>query len=174
MAQADESVNVPENESAVPPSPLPVDQQELVRLTVEKIVNLMGLRCRVEITYERDGYVAEVVAKRPATFLVGRRGEILDAIGFLAHQIASRQYPQCPPVTVDADGFRRRHQQQLRGKAQAIATIVQNTGREMAVDFLTEEEFRIVKEELRSNRAVRVHAVGDGERRNVIISPAAR
>jgi predicted RNA-binding protein Jag len=51
---------------------------------------------------------------------------------------------------------------------------VTSTGREMAVDFLTEPEFHIVKEALADNHAVRVHAVGDGPRRDVVISPVRR
>jgi spoIIIJ-associated protein len=175
MAQENEPVRGPEEHAApVPPPAEPIDQQELVRQTVQKLVAYIGVRGRVEVTYERDGYVADVISRRPATVLIGRQGDTLEAIGLIAHLIAVRHYPQCPLVTIDVGGYRRRHEQYLRGKAQAIATIVTNTGREMAVEFLSEPEFQIVKDELHSNRTLRVHAVGDGERRNVIISPVKR
>jgi spoIIIJ-associated protein len=171
VAEEGEELTERQTESA---AAAPADQQEIVRLTVQRLINFIGVRGRVVITYEGDGYVADVQSKRPSGVLIGKHGDTLKAIGLIAHLIAVRHYPQCPPVTIDVGGYRHRHEAYLRGKAQAIAAIVLNTGREMAVEFLTEPEFQIVKDELRPNRALRVHAVGDGERRNVIISPARK
>jgi spoIIIJ-associated protein len=169
------SVPAPEPRPAAPPAqPEPVDQQELVRRTVQKLINYIGVRGRVEVTYEGEGYVADIRTKRPSGVLIGKHGDTLKAIGYIAHLIVQKQYPQVPLVLVDVGGYRHRHEQYLRGKARAIATLVAGSGREMAVEFLTEPEYMIVKDELASSPEFRVHAVGDGQRRNVIISPVRK
>lgn len=76
-----------------------------------------------------------------------------------------------PNVTIDVGGYKRRREDFLKRKALAIARVVIETKREMSLDPLTEKEYKIVKEALMEQGKVRIHTVGSGYRKNVIIAP---
>ncbi|MBA7547055.1 hypothetical protein ES705_39457 [subsurface metagenome] len=59
----------------------------------------------------------------------------------------------------------------LRKKAEAIACIVLQTGREMALDPLTKKEQQIVESKLSEIKGVKIYAIGKGVSKNVIIAP---
>lgn len=153
------------------PRPEPVDEPTLIRQTLQSIVAYLGVRGRIEVRQTPEGWVADIRSRRASSTLIGRQGATIEALGHLVHLIVLKHFPHCPAVTVDVGGYRRRQEQYLHGKALAVAAIVLDTGREMAVDLLTEAEFHIVRDALAGNPRVRVHVTGDGLRRNVIVSP---
>ncbi|MBM3314688.1 hypothetical protein FJY71_02435 [candidate division WOR-3 bacterium] len=86
--------------------------------------------------------------------------------------IVRRSFPDVPAITVDVGGYRERRDSFLCKKGLAVARIVIETGREMAVDLLTESEMTTIHDALLSLPEVRVYAVGTGPRRTVVIAPA--
>jgi spoIIIJ-associated protein len=103
--------------------------------------------------------------------LIGHRGTTLRSIQYLARLIVKRKYPDVPSVIIDVGGYRPRRENFLCQKAEAVARIVTETKREMALDPLTEKEKAMVEEHLRSLPEVRVYSVAGGSRQNVIIAP---
>jgi spoIIIJ-associated protein len=157
---------------AAPPTPAqPPDEPTLIRQTMHQLLRYMGFRVRVDIERTDEGWYADIRTRRSGAILIGHHGATLRAIQHVTSVIVRKHYPDLPVITVDVDGYRQRHETYLRRKAVAIATLVLNTGREMALDTLTEKEMHIVRDELKAMRGVRVHDVGDGPRRNVIVSP---
>ena len=59
----------------------------------------------------------------------------------------------------------------LKKKAEAIARIVLQTGREMALDPLTKREQQIVETKLSEIKGVKLYSIGKGASKNVIIAP---
>jgi predicted RNA-binding protein Jag len=154
-----------------PPHPEPLDEPGLIRQTLQELVGFLGIRGRVSVHQSPEGWVADIRSRRASSVLIGRQGATIDALGHIVHLIVLKRFPHCPAIFVDVGGYRRRQEQYLHGKALAVARIVLDTGREMAVDLLTEPEFHIVRDALADNPQVRVHATGDGLRRNVVVSP---
>lgn len=154
------------------PAPARPDESTLVLQVVERLINGIGLRARLDMTRKPDGYYINIEARRATALLIGHRGATLKSIQYLARLIVRRDYPDVPPVTVDVAGYAERRDHRLRQKATAVARIVLRTHREMALDMLTEKDMRVVQDELASMPGVRVHAVGDGPRRYVVISPS--
>jgi spoIIIJ-associated protein len=74
-------------------------------------------------------------------------------------------------ILVDVGGYRMRRNNFLRKKAEAIAHIVLQTGREMALDPLTKKEQQIVESKLSEIKGVKVYTIGKGVSKNVIIAP---
>lgn len=82
-----------------------------------------------------------------------------------------RRYNRLPTIIVDVGGYKQRRENFLRKKALAIAKIVLDTGREMALDPLTDKERKIVAQALSEMKTVRHYTIGSGYRKNVIIAP---
>lgn len=144
----------------------------MVRNVLGDIVRHIGIRSRIEVAKQDNGtYYANIKARHSNGLLIGHRGGTLRAIQYLTRLIVKQYYPDVPPVTVDVSGYRVRRENFLRKKATAVAKIVKETGREMALDLLTEKEMEVVRDALSSMPEVRVYALGTGSRRNVIIAP---
>ncbi len=101
--------------------------------------------------------------------LIGRKGETLAAIQHIVLRIMRRSYPDIK-ILIDVGGYRMRRENFLRRKTEAIARIVQTTGREMALDPLTEKERQVVESTLAGIPGVRFYTIGTGMRQNVIIA----
>lgn len=162
----------PESHGVATPAPAKPTEPELVARVVRKLVNYMGIRGRVEVTRQPEGYFADIRSRQASGPLIGRHGTTLRAIQHIARAIVRRDYPEVPPIIVDIGGYRRRRDEFLRKKATAVAHIVIETGREMALDTLTEKEMHFVRGALAEISGVRVYAVGTGQRRTVVIAPA--
>ncbi|MEO0085116.1 MAG: hypothetical protein ABIK37_00640 [candidate division WOR-3 bacterium] len=161
----------PEPDGLGQPAEPKLPEPELVARVVQRLINHMGVRGRVEVTRQADGYFADIRSRQPSGILIGRRGATLRALQHIARAIVRRDYPDVPPVIVDVGGYRRRRDDFLRKKAIAVAHIVLETQREMALDTLTEKEMHFVRDALASLPGVRVYAVGTGPRRTVVVAP---
>ncbi len=162
----------PSEVSGTPP-PVPTEA-ELVRQEVQFLAHHIGIRARVEVELHPEGYYANIHARRSSGIVIGRHGATLEAIGYIVRLMVARHHPDVPKVIVDIAGYRQRRASFLRAKAQAIARIVLEGGREMELEPLTFEELEIVQDELKKTPGVRAHAVGEGSPRVVIISPTRK
>jgi predicted RNA-binding protein Jag len=143
-----------------------------VGAVVRTIFKMMGIRDRVRIEKSGTEYYANV---RPTAFRglqVGRRGTMLRSIQDMARLFVQRKYPDAPPITIDVGGYRHRREVFLCKKAEAVARIVTETQREMALDPMTDKEKALVEEHLRNVPGIRVYSVASGSRQNVIVAPA--
>jgi len=138
---------------------------------VQTLIGFLGVRGRVEVSRQADGYLANIRTRYASGLVIGHRGATLRALQHLARSIVHRQFPDVPPIVIDIAGYRQRRDNFLRKKATAVAKIVLETQREMALDLLTEKELAVVQEALAAVPGVRVYAVGTGMRRNVVIAP---
>jgi|UniRef100_A0A7V3UZS5 spoIIIJ-associated protein len=149
----------------------PLEEPEYIAHVIEELISHIGIRAKVEVNRTSEGYLANIKTKRASAILIGRRGSTLKALQHLVRTIVRRKYPEVLPITVDVAGYLQRRDNFLRKKALAVAKIVTETGREMALDFLSEKEMAVVRAALTVMPQVRVYAVGTGSRRNVIIAP---
>jgi spoIIIJ-associated protein len=136
-----------------------------------RIIEYCGFRGKVELKPGKDGYYANIRTRSSDGLLIGRRGETLRALQYLVRAILKRRYLDLPRVVVDVGGYRMRRENFLRKKALAIARIVLETKREMALDPMTEREQGVVEEVLAQVSGVRSYTIGVGLRRNVIVAP---
>lgn len=156
-------------ESGTTPTASEIDY---IASVVQKLIGHIGIRAKVEVTKENEGYVANIKVKHSGAILIGKRGATLKAIQHLVRTIVRREYPKVGALVVDVAGYFKRRDNFLRKKAIAVAKIVTETQREMALDSLTEKEMAVVQEALKAEGLpVRVYAVGVGSRRQVVITP---
>lgn len=153
-----------------PPEPAPGGEKELVRDTVQTLLDHIGLRGRAEVSPVANGFAVNIRARQSSGLLIGRHGATLKAIQHLTRLIVAKRYAHVTDITVDVAGYNLRREQFIVTKARAIARIVRETGHEMLLDELTEKETATVRAALADEPDVRIHAVGDGSRRSVIIS----
>lgn len=105
------------------------------------------------------------------SILLGRRGETLAALQYVARLLLAKQLSPGVNLLVDVEGYRQRRREQLRRIAQRTAEQVLQRGRAIALEPMPADERRIVHLELRDHPAVRTESSGEGARRKVSVHP---
>lgn len=152
------------------------DQLDQLAIEIEGVIrdllNFIGVKAKIEVKKTDLGYYTNIKSRYSNGLLIGHRGMTLKAIQYLTRAIIQRKYKNMPGLMVDVSGYRLRRESFLCKKALAVAKIVAETGREMALDLLTDRELESVAKALAPITAVKVYSLGSGAKKNVIIAPA--
>ncbi|MCX7784970.1 MAG: KH domain-containing protein [candidate division WOR-3 bacterium] len=148
-----------------------IDLDKEIETVVKTIIELMGIRVQVKVSLMEDRYYVNVRSRSSDGLLIGKRGTTIQSIQAITNQIMKHRFPEVLDIFVDVAGYRMRRENFLKKKALAVAKIVSDTKREMALDILTERELRIVEKELAPLGTVKVYSIGSGSKRTVVIAP---
>ena len=104
--------------------------------------------------------------------LIGRHGQTIDAIQYLANAILFRgRYDERKPVIVDAAGYRGRRQATLDALALRMAEQASATGQRVELEPMTAVERKIVHEKLKDDPEVETTSEGTEPNRFVVVFP---
>jgi spoIIIJ-associated protein len=142
-----------------------------LREVVERIVREIGVQCTVEID-ETDEEIRVVCDGNDLGMLIGRHGQTIDAIQYLATAIVFRgRYEERKPVIVDAAGYRDRRQATLDALALRMAEQASATGQRVELEPMTAVERKIVHEKLKDDPEVETLSEGTEPNRFVVVLP---
>jgi spoIIIJ-associated protein len=103
--------------------------------------------------------------------IIGKKGNVLDAIQYLTARAVVRPGDARRHVIVDAEGYRARHEDQLAQMARRLAQRVATEGKVITFDPMSARERRIVHMALRDMSGVRTESMGEEPQRRVQIIP---
>ncbi len=104
--------------------------------------------------------------------LIGRHGQTIDAIQYLANVIAWRAHgEERKDVVVDAAGYRDRRRATLESLARRSADQAKATGRPVELEPMTSIERRIVHLCLKELAGVSTRSEGEEPHRYVVVDP---
>jgi spoIIIJ-associated protein len=142
-----------------------------VRALLERITDELGVRCRVELVEDDDSVTASLTGG-DLGLLIGRHGQTIDAIQYLANVIAWRAYgDDRKDVIVDAAGYRERRRATLESLAQRSAERAKASGESVELEPMTSIERRIVHLCLKEIPGVGTRSVGEEPHRYVVVEP---
>lgn len=130
------------------------------------------LEATAQISSLQGKYVNVEIDGKDTSFLVGRRGEVLNALQYLCNVIASRQIGTGIRIVIDGNSYRKRREQVLYKLATDIAVEVRERGEEAVLDALPAFERRIVHQALQEFEGVSTYSEGEEPNRRVVIAPA--
>jgi spoIIIJ-associated protein len=152
-------------------------QLEAARQVLVDLLNLMGVEAVVEATYgQPDGDLAPIVLDVQGPdlgLLIGRRGDTLAALQYIARLIIAKQVGHGIDLVVDVQGHKKRREEQLRRLARRMAEQAVERGRTMTLEPMPANERRIIHLELRDHQGVTTESVGEGSHRKVTVVPRA-
>jgi spoIIIJ-associated protein len=147
------------------------DDAARLRELVERIAHEIGVQCTVEIE-EREDEIRVLCEGSDLGMLIGRHGQTIDAIQYLANAILFRgRYDERKPVIVDAAGYRDRRQATLDALALRMAEQAGATGQRVELEPMTAVERKIVHEKLKDDPEVETTSEGTEPNRFVVILP---
>ena len=105
--------------------------------------------------------------------LIGRRGETMESLSYLASLVANRLEGDYIKLGLDVAGYRDKRESDLTALAQRIGTKVRRTGRSFAMEPMNPYERRIIHSAISKMEGVRSESKGEGRDRRVVIYSTA-
>jgi spoIIIJ-associated protein len=151
----------------------PRDESELasaVRELLELITDGIGVRCRIEVS-EDDEAVTAVCTGHELGMLIGRHGQTIDAIQYLANAIVARgRGPERKTIVVDAAGYRARRTATLEAMALRAAERARS-GEHVELEPMSAIERKVVHLRLQDEPGVATSSEGAEPNRYVVVHP---
>ena len=156
--------------------PIVIEENAKVKAAVDylrEIITLMGVE---NVTFS-------AVQKGEATIirldgeklgaLIGRRGETMESLSYLASLVANRLEGDYIKLGLDVAGYRDKRESDLTALAQRIGAKVRKTGRSFAMEPMNPYERRIIHSAISKMEGVRSESKGEGRDRRVVIYSTA-
>ena len=161
-----------------PPPPLPSPQEigQLARDLLTEMVDLMGIRARVELHFldpdqGTDPVIRLNVVGDDLGMLIGRHGQTLASVQYLVRLMVNQRIHRWIPLIVDVNDYREERAERLQRLALRLAEQVVSSGRGVALEPMPAADRRQIHLALRDHPQVYTQSVGEGDRRKVQILP---
>jgi spoIIIJ-associated protein len=166
------SVERPEPAAAPPPADgeEPEDgEAALARALLERTLAALGLSATVGVAQAEDEVTA-TVSGQDLGILIGRHGQMIDALQYLANALAHRVAgEQRRRIVIDAAGYRARRAATLEALARRSAEQAAATGRRVELEPMSPVERRLVHEALKDDPEVSTESEGTEPHRYVVV-----
>jgi spoIIIJ-associated protein len=136
---------------------------------VDRIASAIGANVTVTAV-DRDGVVTVTCTGADLGLLIGKHGQTIDAIQYLANAVVRSEGGE-HEVVVDAAGYRARRTATLAGVAERSARLATATGNPVELDPMTPIERKIVHEALKEDPEVETRSEGSEPNRYVVVLP---
>lgn len=137
------------------------------------VVDLMGLEATVNVSDDGESVVAEL-AGPDLGILIGRHGQTIDALQYLAMIAANRSHQDRRRVIVDAEGYRQRREVSLHAIADRTAQKVARERAPITLKPMTAAERKVVHLRLKDHPRVQTSSEGQEPNRAVVVEPRTR
>ena len=141
-------------------------------LMMRALLKSAMLDVKVKCSHINGRYVNLEIDGRDVAFLVGKHGEVLNALQYLVNIIAGRKFAKGVRATLDGNNYRTRREEFLQELSTKIAEQVRVRGEEAVLDALPAFERRIVHKALDGIPGVTTYSEGEEPNRRVVIAPA--
>lgn len=127
----------------------------------------------IEISEIEGGSLLEIKGEG-VEGIIGRRGETLDALQYLASLVANRCDKEYYRISTDCCGFRAKRKVQLEELARKMVAKAKRTGRTVALEPMNPYERRIIHAAVSEIENASSRSVGEEPYRKVLISTTER
>ncbi len=144
----------------------PLTKAEIACNYISSILEKMGIDSEPSVEETETGAVISF----DSDAIIGKRGETLDALQYLASMICNKGSKEYYRITVDSCGYREKRKKSLEELAAKISKSVLKTGRSAALEPMNPYERRIIHSAVSEIEGVSSRSVGEEPHRKVIIS----
>ena len=139
---------------------------------LRSVLDAMGVEDYTIDVTEKDNHCAITLDGENLGFIIGRRGETLDALQYLTSLVANRADSAYYRVTLDISNYREKREQSLVSLARRLGGQTARTGRRHSLEPMNPYERRIIHTTVQEMEGVISWSVGSDDRRHVIIGPS--
>lgn len=148
-----------------------ISPAKLAAKYVYDILKEFGLKdFKIEIEEKGERVELHVIGEniRP---IIGRRGELLDNIQYLAGLVANSGEDNYYRLTINAGDYRERRENSLKILGSKIAYKSLRLNKKLSLEPMTPYERRVLHKTIEKIDGVRSFSEGEGEKRHIIVEP---
>ncbi len=171
----EEKVESPAEEVKVQTPELPLVETNLYQETADYIKAIvMGLgmpECEIKEMSNEEEIYFELDCGDDYGIIIGKRGETLDAIQYLARMIANKGNQSYKRVAINVGNYRAKREETLQILARKTAMRAVRQGRNISLEPMNPYERRIIHTAVQGVEGATSHSIGSDLDRRVVISP---
>ena len=158
-----------------PASELPMEETNLYPETAEYIKSIvLGLgmeKCEIKEMSNDEEIYFELECGDDYGIIIGKRGETLDAIQYLARMLANKGNQSYKRVAINVGNYRAKREETLKILARKTAQKAVRQSRNISLEPMNPYERRIIHTAVQEVEGATSHSIGSDLDRRVVISP---
>ena len=143
---------------------------EAVEDFLKNTMKAMDMEVELKTEIDQDGALCVDMSGEHMGILIGKGGQTLDSLQYLANRVANKHQEGYVRVKLDTENYRARREETLRHLAKNIAHKVKRNRRPVALEPMNPYERRIIHSALQSDPYVMTHSEGEEPFRKVVIT----
>ncbi|MCP1103110.1 spoIIIJ-associated protein [Aequitasia blattaphilus] len=147
------------------------DTAEVTTQFIKDVLKAMNME-EVNVTskIEDEGMLSIDMEGSNMGILIGKRGQTLDSLQYLANRVANKNQEGYVRVKLDTEDYRKRRKDTLENLAKNIASKVKRTRRSVSLEPMNPYERRIIHSALQGDPGVDTHSEGNEPYRKVVVT----
>ncbi len=150
-----------------------LDLKEYISLIEEFLKDFISKLPTNDLKYEvneNGNNICVVINGEDTGYLIGYRGEVLNALQTILTNIVSKSSRERIKVIVDIGGYRSKREKDLQNLATKIANTVIKTKRDITLEPMVAYERKIIHTKLQENDKVKTYSIGEEPYRKIVVS----
>ena len=140
---------------------------------IKGILDGMGVEdAKISASEDDESVYVQLDCGNDYGYVIGRRGETLDAIQYLTRLVINKGKDNYKRVSINAGNYREKREETLRELAKKNAARVKKYGRNVCLDPMNPYERRIIHTTIQEIEGVDSHSIGSESDRRVVITLA--
>jgi spoIIIJ-associated protein len=136
---------------------------------VEDVLEKMKLNAEIFVEETEDSILLKIHGN-DIGIIIGRRGETLDSLQYLASLVVNKEKGNYKRVVVDVENYRQKREETLVKLANRLADRVIKYKKNIVLEPMNPYERRIIHSSLQDNSYVETYSIGDEPNRKVVIT----
>lgn len=137
---------------------------------IDGLLEILKISAVSEIVSEEENIRIDIKATNSAQ-VIGKRGDVLDAIQCIAGAVANIGKDEYKKVVVDCENYRAQREETLKALAEKLAKKAVEKGRKMTLEPMNPYERRIIHSALADNPDVKTVSEGKEPNRYIAVIP---
>ena len=137
---------------------------------VKDTLKVMDMDVEITSSIDKDGALYVDMKGENMGILIGKRGQTLDSLQYLANRVANKHQSGYVRVKLDTENYRARREETLKHLAKNIAHKVKRNRRPVILEPMNPYERRIIHSTLQSDPYVTTHSEGEEPYRKVVVT----
>lgn len=146
------------------------ETKEAVSAFLKDTLKAMGMEVEIALDIDEDGSLSVNMSGPNMGILIGKRGQTLDSLQYLANRVANKHQSGYVRVKLDTENYRARREETLKHLAKNIAHKVKRNRRPVSLEPMNPYERRIIHSALQNDPYVTTHSEGEEPYRKVVVT----
>ncbi len=158
---------------AIADAPLPEVTEEFKERAAQllrEIVRRVRIEAEVTVHPHEEGILLELSGDTSG-ILIGRHGQMLDALTYIVNRILLRDNEHAPRVVIDSNSYRSRRRSALEDLAHRMAEQAKRKGKPVTLNPMPPQDRRIIHLVLQADPSLTTQSSGKGALRRLVIIP---